>query len=93
MIHLSRNWSEALNTGLVDSSSEIAERCGMTPGRVRQIVRLTQIDPRIAEFLLRLEGKRALRGFSESRIRPIVSLPHEEQFHKFEERFRLRLPR
>jgi hypothetical protein len=92
LIHLSQNWSEALRTGLVGSSTEIAEQCGLTSGRVRQIVRLSAIDPKIAEFLASLEGKAALRGFSETRIRFIVAMPREEQMSKFEEAFGIRLP-
>ncbi|MFD2257679.1 hypothetical protein ACFSSA_13430 [Luteolibacter algae] len=92
LIHLSQNWSEALKTGLVGSSSEIAEQCGLTSGRVRQIVRLSGIDPRIAGFLTSLKGKAALKGFSETRIRFIVSLPDEKQVSRFEEEFGVRLP-
>lgn len=92
LIHLSQNWSEALKLGLVESSTEIAEQCGLTSGRVRQIVRLSAIDPRITEFLASLKGKAALRGFSETRIRFIVAMPREEQMSKFEEAFGIRLP-
>jgi hypothetical protein len=42
LIHLSQNWAYALETGLVASSTEIAEKVGLTSGRVRQIVRLSK---------------------------------------------------
>jgi site-specific DNA recombinase len=88
LIHLSQNWRQALETGLVASSTEIAEKCGLTSGRVRQIVRLSGLDPTITEFLAALNGKKALRGFSEPSVRRLVGLPREMQVHRFEKEFK-----
>ena len=90
IIHLSQNWTQALETGLVGSSADIAKQVGLTPGRVRQILWLATLEPGIADFLASLEGKRALRGLSEKRIRPICSLPYAEQIAEFEGRFGVR---
>ena len=92
IIHLGRNWSDALKTGLVGSSTEIANLCGLTSGRVRQIVRLAGIDQGIVEFLAELDGRTALKGYSEKRIRFIAALPHAEQMERFEREFGVRLP-
>ena len=93
LIHLAQNWQNALKTGLVGGSSEIAEQCGLSPRRVRQIVQLAQVAPPIAEFLAKLEGRKALRGLSEARIRSILALDQMEQIRQFEARIRVRLPR
>ncbi|MBB5350670.1 hypothetical protein HNR46_000898 [Haloferula luteola] len=90
LIHLSQNWSQALQSGLVASSTEIAEKCGVTSGRVRQIVRLSGLAQEITEFLSGLNGQKALRGFSESRIRSLVGLPPDMQVQRFEKEFQIR---
>lgn len=90
LIHLSQNWSEALKSGLVGSSTEIAEKVGFTSGRVRQIVRLSRLDPTITEFLFALNGKEALQGFSETSIRRLIGLPREMQVSSFERDFPIR---
>lgn len=92
LIHLSQNWSKALELGLVESSTELAERCGLSSGRVRQIVRLSGLHPRIGRFLASLEGKAAIKGYSENRIRFIVAMPREEQVKQFEQSFGVELP-
>lgn len=92
IIHLSRNWAETLKNALVGSFTELGERCGVTPGRVGQIVRLSGLAPEIIAFLAALEGKKALRGYSEKRIRSIVPLPAQKQIEAFERRFGLKLP-
>ena len=92
LIHLSQNWSKALELGLVESSTELAERCELSSGRVRQIVRLSGLHPRIGRFLASLEGKRAIKGYSENRIRFIVATPQEEQVKQFEQSFGVELP-
>ncbi|MBB5353934.1 hypothetical protein HNR46_004204 [Haloferula luteola] len=45
LIHLSQNWRQALDCGLVASSAEIAEKVGLSAGRVRQIVRFSSPPP------------------------------------------------
>jgi len=91
LIHLSLNWSEALTSGSLSSASEIAECCDLSSGRVRQILRLSGIHPEIAEFLMRLRGRKALRGFSEKRIRFILLMPRMEQIECFEWNFNVKL--
>ena len=93
IVHLSQNWAEALNSGLVGSSADIAKQVGLTPGRVRQILWLAALEPEIRGFLASLEGRRALRGYSEKRIRPIVALSGLEQIEAFENRFEIKLGR
>jgi hypothetical protein len=41
LIHLSQNWRQALESGLMASSAELATKVGLTSGKVRQIVRLS----------------------------------------------------
>lgn len=91
IVHLSQNWAEALNTGLVGSSGDIAKQVGLTPGRVRQILWLAALEPEIRGFLASLEGRRAITGYSEKRIRPILALSGSEQIEAFEDRFGVRL--
>ncbi|MDP0491037.1 MAG: hypothetical protein Q7Q71_08320 [Verrucomicrobiota bacterium JB023] len=91
LIHLSLNWEKALKSGLVGSAAEIGQHCGLTAGRVRQIVRLSGMASEIVGFLAGLEGEKALRGYSEARIRFIVALPRVNQVRAFEEKFGVNL--
>ena len=59
VIHLSRNWEKALEQGLAASPEDLAKSAGVTPGRVRQILSLTKLDPKIVRFLEGLRGRPA----------------------------------
>ena len=93
IVHLSQNWAKALYSGLVGSSADIAKQVGLTPGRVRQILWLAGLEPGIRDFLASLEGRRALRRYSEKRIRAILGLSGLEQIEAFEDRFGVKLGR
>jgi hypothetical protein len=87
IIILSQNWEKALKQGLVGSCTEIGERFGLSGGRVRQIVRLSKVHPKIVGVLAGVRGKENLRRFSERRLRTVISLPQSQQLERFEEEF------
>ena len=54
-VHLSENWSNALEQGLVGSSTNIAEQVGMTSGHVRKIIRLKNLPLEVFDYLKGLD--------------------------------------
>lgn len=90
-IHLSENWSEALKAGLVGSSTEISELSGLSSGRVRQIIRMSNMRPEIVSHLKGLHGKKALRKYSQRQVQAISAARLEDQVKLFEEAFSVKL--
>ena len=87
IIHPALNWRKALQAGLVDSCDEIGQHVGLSDGRVRQIVRLAGLHPKIVRFLYALRGKVALKAFSEHRLRTISPLSQGQQVNAFRAQF------
>ena len=87
VIHLALDWREALKSGLSGSSAAIGEHVGLSSGRVRQVVRLTNLHPKIVAFLQSLRGKATLRAFPERRLRTISHLPLGQQVNAFQAQF------
>ena len=84
IIHLAMNWAEALKQGLVGSCAEIGDRLELSDGRVRQIVRLSKMHPRIVDFLSSLCGEGNLKRFSDRRLRSVISVPKDQQLERFQ---------
>ncbi len=64
------------------SSAHIAKEAGVTPGRVRQILRLTRLDPSIQTSILALRGEVADRQYPERFLRTLIVLPPDEQVER-----------
>ena len=91
IIHLSRNWAQVLKENPAYTTRDIAENVGVSPSRVRQIVRLANMDGKIVNFLMKLRGKPTVRGFSENRLRKIVPLNPKEQTEIFRKEYQVDL--
>ena len=91
LIHLSENWSNAVKKGFVASSTEIAEKTGLSSGRVRQIIRLSNLPPEIVAHLKSLQGSKALSGFSENKLRRIIPMKSEDRLKYFESAFGVKI--
>lgn len=90
-IHLSENWSNAVKQGFVASSTEISEKTGLSSGRVRQIIRLSNLPPEIVSYLKSVSSVKALKKYSEKRLRSIVSMPPEKKLECFENEFDVKI--
>lgn len=90
-IHLSENWAEALKSGLAGSSTEISELSGLSSGRVRQIIRMSNMRPEIVSHLKKQSGKKALRKYSQKKVQAISAAKLEDQVKLFEEAFSVRI--
>lgn len=73
-IHLALEFQKLLDEELVNSRSEIAKRYGMSRARVIQVMHLLALPVGIQEYLLSLDSKKAVRRFSERRLRPIFRI-------------------
>lgn len=90
-IHLSENWSKALKAGLVGSSTEISELSGLSSGRVRQVIRMSNMRPEIVSHLKGLSGKKALRKYSQKKVQAISAAKLEDQVKLFEKVFSVKI--
>ena len=78
-------WRRFLETSTLFSVSDLAAAQNLTPGRVRQYLRLLQLPTEALEFLRSLRSRADLRHFSEHKLREIVSLPAEYRGDAFQE--------
>jgi hypothetical protein len=69
IIHKATKWKKKLNDGSVSSMSEIAKKEGLTRARVTQIMNLLKLPAEMQEFLLKLDGPKEIREFSERKLR------------------------
>lgn len=83
-LHLALQWRELLQSNTVLTTRDIAIDQGMTPSRVRQILRLSTLAPEIRDALGSMSGER-LATLGEARLRRLVPLPWDEQIEGFRE--------
>ncbi len=68
----------------VQIQSDIAREMGITRARVSQIMALLKLAPEIQRELLALQEQRAIRFFSEHRLRPLLNIKKPSlQIHEF----------
>ena len=58
----------------VKTRADLAREMGVSRARITQIMNLLRLDCEIQEQLLRLEDQRAVRFFSERRLRPLIQI-------------------
>ncbi len=67
-------WQAHLESGEAKSQGDIAQRKGISRPRVNQIMSLVRLAPEIQEQILRLTDQKAIRFFSENRLRPLTQI-------------------
>ncbi len=67
-------WQALLSSGEAKSQGDIAQREGISRPRVNQVMSLLRLAPEIQEQLLRLTDQKAIRFFSENRLRPLTQI-------------------
>jgi len=63
-------WQKMLDSGLVNSRSEIARAEGLTPARVTQVMNLLKLPREVKNFLTRLRDPKDMRKYS---VRKLLS--------------------
>ena len=91
LVHLSENWSNALNAGLVGSSADIAEQVGLSSSRVRKIIRLKNLPLEVFDYLKGLSNPRAIKKYSEKRLGSIAANRDADQLKLFEQAFSVKI--
>ena len=61
----------------------MAQQAGVSPGRVRQVLRLARLHSDIHKVILGLPPKDAKREFPERILRGLIPLSPEEQLNQF----------
>ncbi|MCZ2846049.1 MAG: hypothetical protein O2U61_06110 [Candidatus Bathyarchaeota archaeon] len=73
------------------TQSDIAREMGITRARVSQIMALLKLAPAIQRELLALQDQRAIRFFSEHRLRPLLNIKEPskqvQEFNKMKQAF------
>ncbi len=73
------------NDPAVTTRADLAREMGVSRARVTQIMNLLRLDSEIQEKLLKLEDQRAIRFFSERRLRPLIQIEDpRRQLREFE---------
>ncbi len=83
-VYLSIRWRELLDANPALTTANLAEDQGVSPGRIRQILRLSSLAPEITAELQEMPSDR-LKYFGEARLRKLIPLPLKEQIKRFEE--------
>lgn len=91
LVHLSENWSNAIEQGLVGSSTDIAEQVGMTSGHVRKIIRLKNLPLEIFDYLKGLDDPKAVKKYPQRRLNPIAAATDADQVKLFEGTFSVKI--
>lgn len=82
-LNLSLHWRGLLERNPSLTPRELAAEVGVTPSRVRQILRLGSLDPELINQIEQLP-KDALGKLSESKLRRLVPMSAAEQLLEFE---------
>ncbi|MFT5468992.1 MAG: hypothetical protein ACI8UO_004106 [Verrucomicrobiales bacterium] len=78
-------WAEILRSCEFFTVDDIAIAHRVTPGRIRQILRLNNLPGEVLEFLISLKSPTDRRYFSEHKLRDIISLSPECGLEAFQE--------
>ncbi len=58
----------------VKTQADLAREMGVSRVRITQIMNLLRLDSKVQKQLLRLEDQKAIRFFSERRLRPLIQI-------------------
>ena len=73
------------NDPFVKSQADLAREMGVSRVRITQVMNLLKLAPEVQEQLLRLEDEKAVRFFSERRLRPLIRFEDQKrQVHEFQ---------
>lgn len=90
-IHEARRYERLLSDPFINSQADVARELGITRARVSQIMGLLKLPDEILRALLGLTDHRAIRYFSERRLRPLLGIPEPlrqvEEFNKMIKQF------
>ncbi len=62
------------NDPVVNTQADLAREMGMSRVRITQVMNLLRLAPDVQDQLLRIEDPKAIRFFSEHRLRPLVQI-------------------
>ena len=72
----------------VKTQADLAQEMGVSRVRITQVMSLLRLAPEIQEQLLRLTDQRAIRFFSENRLRPLTQIEDPtRQLEEFQKLF------
>ena len=78
-------WQALLASGEANSQGDIAQRESISRPRVNQIMGLARLAPEIQKQLLHLTDQKAIRFFSENRLRPLTQIEDpQRQLEEFQ---------
>ena len=81
---VAKKWKSLLSENRGLSVKQIAIYQGCSQPRVNQLLRLTNLELSIQEFLSELSNSKDVRFYGETKLRHLVPLPHAEQLVEFE---------
>lgn len=74
-LHEAKRYERLLSDPFIDSQADVARELGITRARVSQIMGLLKLPEEIQRTLSGLKDQRAIRYFSERRLRPLLGIP------------------
>lgn len=84
-----RRYDRLLEDAFINSQADVARELGITRARVSQVMGLLKLPEKIQRALLGLDDQRAVRYFSERRLRPLLAIPDEtRQVREFKTMFK-----
>lgn len=72
ILHTALRWKRYMSETRIIPSSVIALHAGVSPGRVRQILRLNNLDSELREHILAMDPATSMREFSEAKLRELL---------------------
>ncbi|QYY34823.1 hypothetical protein [Ruficoccus sp. ZRK36] len=83
ILQISMEWKQQEAEYQTISSSDIAKQVGLSPGRVRQILRLSNLHPAVQAQTLDLIAQHGKSVVPERLLRHVQRLPLATQFYEF----------
>jgi hypothetical protein len=77
----------------VKNQADLAREMGVSRARITQVMNLLRLASEVQERLLRLEDQKAIRFFSEHRLRPLTQIEDPNQQVREFERMLTQIPR
>jgi len=74
-----KRYQRLLNDPFINSLADVARELGITRARVSQVIGLLKLTPEIQKALLGLQDQKAIRYFSERRLRPLLTIKNFSQ--------------